>query len=63
MFTCQNMGNVAASNDHGGEEWLEDLKEESQFLDFSRKVNHSQFLKVRFFCFADAVIIQFILSF
>ncbi len=49
------MGNVTSLSEQEnfeGVEWLEDMKE-SQVLDFSRKVNHAQFLKVisLFLCF------------
>ena len=42
------MGNVGSSTQETqeGEEWLQDL-EECELLDFSRKVNHEQYLKVR----------------
>jgi hypothetical protein len=44
------MGNVMGNTsqlekDVENEEWLKDLQE-NRTLDFSRKVNHSQFLKV-----------------
>lgn len=49
-FQQSRMGNVMGNTsqlekDVENEEWLKDLQE-NRTLDFSRKVNHSQFLKV-----------------
>lgn len=47
------MGNVIGNaspveKDEGTEEWLKDIQE-NRILDFSRKVTHSQFLKVIYY--------------